>query len=864
MPPLQVLRRLESSPRGLEEDDAQARLARYGDNVQPGSRLPHWAIGLARSGRSPFVIVLLCLAAVSALIGEPSTAAVIAMLAVASCLLKFGRERGSDKAAAGLQAMVATTATVVRRACAASPPVAREVPVDQLVPGDIVRLAPGDIVPADMRLLRSADLAVGEALLTGESLPAAKHPAERPSGWASQTHHSPHEAPLGRPELCLMGSTVASGSGTGIVVATGAATYVAAACRNPSRHEARTAFDRGVRGVSWMLIGCMLVCVPLVLAVSAGIRGDEAGALLFAVSVAVGLTPEMLPVVVTTALARGARVMAPRGVVVRRLAAMHNLGAMDVLCTDKTGTLTEGRPSVDCCIDPAGLPDSEVLGWACENAHWQAECTGEPIANVLDEALLQHADMSGISAGQGFAGVDVIPFDPVRRRVTVVVRHPGRAGQHILITKGAVEDVLGCCARARMPGRDVWLSPPERVRLAGLAESLATAGTRLLAVAVAERPARASRYRQADEAGLTLVGFVGFRDVTRASVPDALAALAGRHVTVKVVTGDDPLTAARICQEAGIKAGPVVLGRDIDALGETALASLATGASVFARVSPDQKARIVRALRSAGHTVGFLGDGVNDTAALRCADVGISAAGAARAARESAEVILAGKDLAVLGQAVMAGRRTFGNVVKYLKITVSSNFGNVASLIAVGAVLPFLPMLPSQILVQNLCFDVSQLAIAYDRVEDDATDRPHTFDVRDLGRFVVCLGLVNTLADLATFAVLWRITGGRHLAAPVRAGWFTENLVSQALTVHLLRSRGRPSARNHASRPVLLATAAIAAIGLGLPLTPLAAPLGMSAPPAVYYPLLAVVLAGYCATVATVKPLYQRVCSRWL
>jgi P-type Mg2+ transporter len=845
--PVPVLRRLDSGPQGLTEAQAQARLERFGENAVAAARPPTWLARLLTAARSPFVLLLTGLALVSAATRDVAGAAVIAVLAAASCALRMHQEHRSDQAAAALRAMVASTATVVRRAAPGRPPAAREVPLDQLVPGDIVRLAAGDLVPADLILLRSADLTVSQAVLTGESLPAAKHPASL-AGDASPA------AGLDAAHLCFMGTTVVSGSGTGAVVATGASTCLGSAQRDP-RPSAETSFERGVRGIAWALVCFMLVCVPVVLAVSAALRGHPLEAFLFAVAVAVGLTPEMLPVVITTTLARGARRMAGQSVIVKRLPALHNVGAMDVLCTDKTGTLTEDQLTLDRAMDPAGRDDPQVLRWA-ELASRALVEAGDLLAELdpLDLAVLEH--VGGAGPEPEAAVVDVVPFDSARRRATAVLRDAARPGRHTLVTRGAPEAVLACCTTVRSAGRDVPFGPARRRRAEALAEVCAADGVRLLAVAVAERPARLGRYGPADEADLTLVGFVAFRDQPRESARGALAGLAAAGVGIKIITGDHPKVAARICRDVGLDPGVPLTGPEIAELDDPALASLAEQVTVFARVDPRQKARIVQALRQAGHTVGFLGDGLNDVAALRAADVGISVAGAVAAAREHADVILLRQDLGAVGQAVRQGRRAFGNMAKYLKITVSANLGNVLSMLVASAALPFLPMLPIQVLVQNLCFDGCQLALAFDTVDDPEVARPRSFDARDLTRFALFIGPVNMVADLATFAVLWWIIG-RHAspagAALLRTGWLTENLLTQAAAVHLLRSRHRPSARHHAARPVLLATAALAAVALALPYTPLAGALGLRALPLAFFPPLAVIVACYCLATSAAK-----------
>lgn len=839
MPLLQVLRRLNSSPRGLSEQDAQERLARHGENAVLAAGAPGLARTLLRAARDPFVAVLLCLDGVSLVIRNAYSVAVITILAAVSCGLRVREERAAARATAALRALAVTTATVVRRPLRGAPAVSREIPVDQLVPGDIVQVGPGDVVPADVRLVRSASLTVGQADLAGESQPAVKRAGDgAPDG----------SSVLDCAWLCLAGTSVLTGSGTAVVVATGEGTYLGAARRDALSRRSETCFDRGVRRVSWTLIRLMFISACLVLAANAIWRNERGEALLFVVSVAVGLTPEMLPVVVTTALARAARVMTGGGVIVKRLPALHNLGAMDVLCTDKTGTLTEGRPAVDFCLDPRGQPDPEVLRWAWQNSFWSVEAAGGPVCNSLDEALLGRAEDLGLARDADITDADLVPFDPARRLATVVVRQPGRPF-HLLITKGAPEEVLASCSRVATGDGSAALDRAGVKRLAAVAEKYAADGAQVLAVATAEVPARLGHYGPADERGLTLVGFIGFRDRPEASAATALRALAARGIKVKIVTGDHPLLAVRACQQAGIEPVATLTGEDIDRLADGSLARAAASAVVFARVGPEQKARIVRALRAAGHTVGFLGDGVNDVAALRSADVGISVESALDAAREAAEVVLARKDLTALAGAVGQGRRAIANIIKYIKITVSSNAGNVGSMLVAGAVLPFLPMLPLQVLIQNVCFDFSQLAMAFDGVGESSLLRPRTFDQRDLMRFVACFGLVNMLADLATFALLWRTGthGGSAGRAAFRAGWFTENLLTQALAMVLLRGRHSPSARDRPAWPVLLAAAALGVTGVWLPFSPLAGAIGMQAPPLAFFPLLAAVLGGYCA-----------------
>ena len=796
--PLQVLRHLDTGPRGLTDPEAAARLAATGENTVPQRRTPSWPRLFPRSLRDPFTAVLLCLGLVSALVASWGTAAVILALVAVSCVLRTSGEHRADRSLHDLRELVGSTACVLRRTDADAPVRARETPVAELVPGDVIRLGPGDLVPADVRLLRATGLTVHQAALTGESAPVAKAAVELPG--------AADEGPFAQPQLCFQGSGVVSGSATAVVLETGARTRFAAAHGGPARREA-SAFDRSVHGISWVLIRFMLLTPPLVLMANAALRGRGLATLPFAVAVAVGLTPEMLPVIVTTCLARGAALLArTHGVVVRRLPALHDLGAVDVLCLDKTGTLTQDRPVVERALGPDGAQDPDVLRLAATAAWWTLQLAEAPVPDPLDEALLEAAG----PVGEEYDGVGAVPFDPVRRLATAVVR--GEAlGTHTLIVKGAVEDVLERCAVAAV----------ERDRLLALAEREAESGLRVLAVATAERPARARDYCPADERGLGFRGLVTFRDALNPDAGEALRALADLGVGVRILTGDHPATAARVCRELGLAPGEV---------------------PVEARCTPQEKARAVADLRAAGHTVGFLGDGLNDVPALRAADVGIAPRAAVDVAREAADVVLAGKDLAAIRHAVTAGRHSSANIASYLRTTLSSNLGNVIAMLAAGLLLPFLPMLPAQVLAQNLCFDAAQLAFAYDRPGAEALRRPTVLRPRAFLRFITGFGVLNAVADLATFAVLALALRGPDAVDDevlFHSAWFTENLLTQALVMLFLRTRGGTPG------PVGRAAVALAAVGVLLPLSPLGAPLGMTGLALPYYVLLAAVLGVY-------------------
>ncbi|MGV9427627.1 magnesium-translocating P-type ATPase [Streptomyces sp. NPDC003656] len=822
---LGLLRRLETGPRGLTDTEAGARLAALGENVPARPAGPSWPRRSARALRDPFTALLLTLGLVSACVASWRTASVILALVAVSCALRVTGERRADRALAALRGLVTGTATVLRRTDDASEPRAREVPVADLVPGDVVRLGPGDLVPADVTLLRARGLTVREDALTGESAPVPKHAADLPEPGA-ETH------------LCFQGCAVVTGSATAVVVETGPRTRFAAAQQTPVRREP-SAFDRSVHGISWVLVRFVLLTPPLVLMAAAALHGRGVATLPFAVAVAVGLTPEMLPVIVTTCLARSAALLArTHEVVVRRLPALHDLGAVDVLCVDKTGTLTQDRPVVAAALGPDGRTDPEVLRWAAVGAWWTLQLAEPPAPDALDEALLSAAG----PVGEEYDGVAALPFDPAHRVATAVVA--GSLGRHVLVTKGAVEDVLDRCA----------LPEEEHRRLLALAARQAESGLRVLAVATAERPAVVRSYRPADVRGLTFRGLVGFRDELAPGAAEALRELTALGVTVHVLTGDHPATAARVCRDLGLDVGEVATASG------AVVAGGAGGVRVVARCTPEDKARVVGGLREAGHTVGFLGDGVNDVPALHAADVGIAPRGAVAVARESADVVLGSKDLTAIGHAVVAGRHSSANIASYLRVTLSSNLGNVLAMLGAGLLLPFLPMLPAQVLAQNLCFDAAQLAFAHDRPDRAVLRRPTRLRPPAFLRFITGFGLLNTVADLATFTVLAFAPHGNAALDDrmlFHSAWFTENLLTQALVMVLLRT-GRRVAGRRRPGPVGWSAAALAAAGLLIPLSPLGTALRMTGLPAVHYALLAAVLGVYALALTVARARYDR------
>jgi Mg2+-importing ATPase len=821
-----LFRRVESGPQGLTEAEADRRLAADGENriaTRGRKRLP---AAVFAAVASPFVALLLGLGLIFWLLGDVRGGVTVSVMVAISIALRAGQEHRSRHAVDALRGFVTTTATVRRRASAGAPPTVREVPVTDLVVGDLVLLETGDRVPADLRLVRANHLRADQSPLSGETLPVGKH---LPDGTRTASV-------LDAGALCFAGSTITAGSATAVVIGTGANTWFGAVASAGSARHTPSSFDLGVRSVTSVLIRFMLVLVPIVLALKGFTTGNWPEAALFAVSVAVGLTPEMLPAVVATNLAKGAVFLARRKVIVKRLGAIQDLGAMTVLCTDKTGTLTQDRVEPAGCFDIWGEPDEDVLAYAHLVSRYSTVPNGE----------FDTGDAGAIDAEFDF--VDELPFDADRRAATVVL---ARADEHILISRGDQDAVLARCSHVRIDDRIRPLTADLRAQARDVARAHAEHGLRLLAIAASVLPPRRLRYTEDDERDLVFVGFAAFHDPARESARTAIADLRAHGVAVKIVTGDNPLVAATVCAQVGVEPGEIVLGSRVDGCDDDALRGLAARTTVFAATTPTQKARIVRALRANDEVVGFLADGANDTIALREADVGISVDGAVDIARDAADIILLEKDLTVLGHGVLEGRRTLANTMKYVTASASSNFGNALSIVVASAFLPFLPMLPIQLLVQNLTYDLAQLALPWDRVDADHLRRPRRWVAGDLTWFMLLLGPISSVFDMATFAVLWWVFGADQ---PVfQAGWFAEGLTSQILVVLIIRtSRLRGGTRP--GRPVLIVFAIAVLFGLSIVFTPAAWLLHLHPLPLTYLPWLAAIVTAYCACVRWIKP----------
>jgi len=848
--PASLLQRLHSHADGLSANQAAAIRRASGANEIAREARVAWPLHLWHCYRNPFNLLLSTLAAVSGLTHDLHASVVILAMVALSTLMRFVQEARSQRAAEALRSRVGNKATVLRRGRDGTPHEI-ELPVEQLVPGDMIKLAAGDMIPADLRLLVAKDLFVNQAAMTGESLPAEKS-AELPTGALDDA--------LAAKDLCFMGTHVVSGSATALVIGTGRNTYFGTLAEHATHVETTpTAFQTGINRVSWLLIRFMLVMVPVVFFINGFTKGDWLEALLFALSIAVGLTPEMLPMIVTSTLARGAVAMARNKVIVKRLDAIQNFGAMDLLCTDKTGTLTEDRVVLKRHLDADGEDSPEVLEYAWLNSHYQ---TG--LRNLLDLAVLAHAELHlKLGVAENFRKIDELPFDFERRRMSVVVSE--RGDRHLLICKGAVEEVLAACTHLRRGGGAQALTDALREQQARMTEALNRDGFRVVAVALREMPPLQSTYRVADEREMTLVGYVAFLDPPKESAGAAIEALAARGVQTKVLTGDNEFVTRKICSDVGLAISGVLRGSEIERMDDAALAKAVETANVYAKLNPLHKERIVRALRANGHVTGFMGDGINDAAALHAADVGISVDSAVDIAKEAADIVLLEKSLGVLEQGVIEGRRTFVNMLKYIRMTASSNFGNVLSVLLASAFLPFLPMLPIHLLVQNLLYDLSQTAIPFDNVDDEALRSPLHWEPRELLRFMLGFGPVSSLFDVLTFALMWAVFQAQTIATQTlfQSGWFVEGLLSQTLVVHMIRTRGIPFVDSRPGTPLIVTSLVVVAAGLLIPASALAPVLRLQPLPGAYFGWLAALLLAYGAAVQWMKRVYYGPRSGW-
>ncbi len=828
----EVLARFHTTPAGLSEAEASRRLTQHGPNViaqeQRGSQLRI----LLRAFLNPLVVLLAFLAVISMLTEESREAIMMSIMVVLGVGLRFIQESRADAAAAKLKAMIHVTATVLRDGQL------RELPLGHLVPGDLVELSAGDMIPADLRLVTAKDLFVTQSSLTGETYPVEKHAAREDDG--------------GKPvlelrNLCFLGTSVESGAGTGVIVATGLNTYLGGMAKMLVEAPAPTAFDKGVSRFTWLMIRFMAVMVPLVFLINGLTKHNWMDAFFFALAVAVGLTPEMLPMIVTVCLSKGAIAMSRKKVIVKRLHAIQNLGAMDILCTDKTGTLTLDRVILERYCDVVRHENPMVLRLAYLNSHFQ---TG--LKNLLDRAILEHREIHELAEVNQYTKVDEVPFDFSRRVMSVVVETP--EGTHRLICKGAPEAVFQRCNRFELEGQ---LYPIEPLLIAELREEydkLSVEGFRVLAIAYKDLERKPS-YSREDESALVLAGYLAFLDPPKETAGPAIASLRNLGVAVKILTGDNELVSGKICQAVELSTEHVLTGNQVEAMTDEDLTAAAEDATLFVRLAPADKQRVIRALQRRKHVVGFMGDGINDSPALRAADVGISVDSAADIAKEAADLILLEKSLMVVVDGVREGRKVFANILKYIRMGASSSFGNMFSVLGASAFVPYLPMTPIQILTNNLLYDFSQVPIPTDEVDPDEIAKPQPWQIGQIARYIMLIGPCSSVFDYTTFLILLYVF---HAWDPARqaifqTGWFVESLLTQTLIIHVIRTNRIPFLESRASWPLLLTSGVIMLIGVWLPSSLVGHWLGFTALPSRYWPLLGLTLFGYVALTQAVK-----------
>ncbi len=839
-----VLQQLNSRPDGLTEAEVEARLKQYGANEVAREKRPSALARWVDNVRNPLVILLLVLAFVSYLTGDVRATTVMIVMVVLGVVLRYVQEMRADDSAEKLRAMVKTTATVLRGG------VRFDVPMRELVPGDVVLLAAGDLVPADLRVLSAKDLFLNQAALTGESMPVEKTASTVPTN---------RGGPLDLPNICFMGSNVESGSALAVAIQTGGSTYFGSLASSITGPRQLTSFDRGINGFTWLMIGFMAIMVPAVFLINGLTKGNWVEAFLFGLAVAVGLTPEMLPMIVTVNLSKGALAMSRKKVIVKRLNAIQNFGAMDVLCTDKTGTITEGRIVLEKHMDVSGHASDRILHYAYLNSFYQ---TG--LKNLLDVAVLDYSAVPRstalrepmVQAGD-FRKVDEIPFDFNRKRMSVVVADG--TGRIILICKGAVEEIFTICSQVEVKGEVLPRVPEYDAKRRQLVDRLSQEGFRVIALAYREMPSGVERsFSSRDETNMVLLGFLAFLDPPKASATEALQKLRQNNVQVRILTGDNEVVTNTICQQVGLPVQGVLLGPAIEEMTDGQLAQAAAEVTVFARLSPVHKKRIITALQQQGHVVGFMGDGINDAPALKAADVGISVDSAVDVAKESSDIILLETSLRVLEEGVLEGRKVFGNIIKYIKMAASSNFGNMFSVVGASVLLPFLPMLPIQVLTNNLLYDFSQTGIPTDTVDAEWLARPRKWALGEIRRYIILIGPVSSIFDYLTYFVMLYVFNAWANPALFHTGWFVESLLTQTLIIHVIRTNKIPFIQSRASKTLILTSLLIVALGVWLTVSPLAGMLGFVSLPALYWPILLAMLVCYVGLTQLVKTWFVR------
>ena len=879
-----VLKKTDTVLGGLDAEGVEANRNKYGSNKVTREKKKPLLSRLMGAFINPFTAILLFLAVVSvitdmvfpyfSLFGSSPedfdclTVVIIVTMVFISGTLRFVQESRSGNAAEKLLAMITTTCTVTRKGQEKT-----EIPMDDLVCGDIVHLSAGDMVPADIRILDAKDLFISQSSLTGESEPIEKTAETVREEAGSVTDYT---------NIAFMGSNVISGSATAVVICTGDNTLFGSMASAVAEDAVETSFTKGVNAVSWVLIRFMLVMVPLVFFINGITKGDWLEAFLFGISIAVGLTPEMLPMIVTTCLAKGAVSMSKKQTIVKNLNSIQNFGAIDILCTDKTGTLTQDKVVLEYHLNVNGEDDTRVLRHAYLNSYFQ---TG--YKNLMDLAIIHRTEEEEAENPQltdlseTYTKVDEIPFDFNRRRLTTVVQD--KKGKTQMVTKGAVEEMLSICAFAEIDGRVQELSSDVRKKILKTVDGLNDKGFRVLAIAQKSNPSPVGAFGVKDECDMVLLGYLAFLDPPKESTADAIKALKDHGVTTKILTGDNEKVTRTICRQVGLEVRNMLLGSDLERMNDSELALLAETTDVFAKLTPEQKSRVVSVLRNNGHTVGFMGDGINDAAAMKSADIGISVDTAVDVAKESADIILLEKDLMVLEQGIIEGRKTYANMIKYIKMTASSNFGNMFSVLAASALLPFLPMMSVHLIFLNLIYDLSCTAIPWDNVDEEFIAVPRKWDASSVGNFMIWIGPTSSIFDFMTYIFMYFvfcpifISGGvlyndlaahfsgaeliqmqNAYAAMFQAGWFVESMWSQTLVIHMIRTPKIPFIQSHASAPLTLLTCAGIIVLTVIPFTAFGQMLGFAALPGAYFAFLIPCILLYMVLATSLKKAYVR------
>jgi len=835
--PDEVLQTLDTRLNGLTSTEVQSRLKTYGLNEVAREQRLTPLRRVYNVVKNPLVILLSILALISFITGDARSAIVILVMVVLGASLRYVQEARADNAAAKLRALV-TTMVAVRRDGKD-----QDIRLEQLVPGDVIHLAAGDMVPADVRLLSSKDLFVNQATLTGEMMPVEKRELIDKQGT---------ETLLEIATLCFLGTNIETGTATAAVLTTGKDTYLGSLAHELVGQRVLTSFDKGIDNFTWLMIRFILVMAPAVFLINGLSKKDWTEAFFFAMAVAVGLTPEMLPMIVTVNLSKGAIAMSHKKVIVKRLNAIQNFGAMDVLCTDKTGTLTQARIILERYLDIEGRDSERVINYGYLNSFYQ---TG--LRNLLDVALLSYAVDNGHQVGNPqYTKIDEIPFDFVRRRMSVVVAD--EQAVHSLICKGAVEEILSLCTQFEFGDQAHPMDAANQTKAHALAHDLNEDGFRVIALAYKKIVKIQPAYAVADESDLTFLGFLAFLDPPKETARQAIEDLGHYKIKVKILTGDNEIVTSRICKQVGLPVERVLLGSEMVNLSDQALAEAADSTTVFAKLSPTDKQRIIKALQAKGHVVGFLGDGINDAPALRAADVGISVNSAVDIAKESSDIILLEQSLTVLKEGVIEGRKVFGNIIKYIRMAASSNFGNMFSVVGGSLFLPFLPMLPIQILTNNLLYDFSQTTISTDNVDEDWLAQPRKWEIGGLTKFIIFIGPISSIFDYLTFFLMLYVFNSWNNPALFHTGWFVESLFTQTLIIHVIRTNKIPFLQSRASRALILTSIIIVLIGAILPFSPLADSLGFVPLPLAFWPLLALMLLSYVVLTQIVKTWFIR------